>query len=47
LAQLLNRYLGTNLGPWDVAALPEIYVSLVMEGMALREELAEAGLIGN
>jgi hypothetical protein len=46
LARTLNRVLGTNLGPWDLAGIPDVYIELILEGVRLQGELAEAGLTG-
>lgn len=43
LCKVLNRILGTTVGPWDLAALPDVYIEMVLEGERLRVALAEAG----
>lgn len=45
LARYLNRYLGTHLAPWELGGVPELYIEALLEGLALRDELAEAGLL--
>ena len=45
LARGLNRYLGTQIAPWELGAVPEIWVDIVVEGVALERELGEAGLL--
>ena len=47
LARYLNRYLGTNLGPWDVAGVPDVYIAMIVQGANLKAEIKEAGLARN
>jgi hypothetical protein len=48
LARTLNRVLGTTtITPWELAQLPDVYIELIVEGLNLQAELAEAGLLGN
>lgn len=45
LARYLNRYLGTQLAPWDLGQVPDIWIEMIVEGAEIRAELGEAGLI--
>jgi len=44
-ARFLNHYLGTNIRPWELGQIPDLYIDVLNEGVALRNELAEAGLL--
>lgn len=44
-ARVLNQYLGTDIAPWEVRELPDIYVEAMFEGLAVRAELGEKGLL--
>jgi len=45
LARTLNGYLGTNLAPWQLAELPELWIAMIVRGMGLRGEMEEKGLV--
>lgn len=45
LARYLNRYLGTDIRPWELSGAPELYIDAFLEMIALRGELAESGLL--
>jgi len=45
LARFLNGYLGTDIRPWEVGSVPELYLDALEEGIALRDALAAANLL--
>lgn len=45
LARRLNQYLGTQIAPWELGAVPDVWVDMIVEGVALQRELGEAGLL--
>lgn len=48
MARLLNRILGvTTITPWELGGIPDVWIALVVEGVNLKAELAEAGIGGN
>lgn len=45
LARYLNQYLGTQLAPWELGSVPDIWIALIVEGAGLRAEMEEKGLV--
>jgi hypothetical protein len=39
LTRYLNLYLGTNIGPWDLDDIPDIYLATLVEGATLQAQL--------
>jgi len=47
LVRYLNNYLGTNLSPWDLAFVPDIYIAMIVRAANLKAKIKEAGLARN
>jgi len=45
LARYLNSTLGTQLAPWELDQVPEVWIAVIVEGGRIRGELAEMGLL--
>lgn len=44
LCRWLNGHLGTRIAPWELGQVPEYWLELIVTGITLEGELAEAGL---
>lgn len=45
MTRRINQVLGTNLGPWDLDGLPDLDIAIILEGLKLKAEMTEEGLI--